>query len=127
MGYWQSCSVPCIGGFCMSSMYPFGGAAARPCIRCGTPLAMNESQCSRCGTYNPLPQLPYPPNLQNAQGEMPQGQQFGAFQQGSGPLWGTQAQFQQPGNSARPGASGNAWGSPGQANGWSQNSLFADQ
>ncbi len=77
----------------MSSMYPFGGAAARPCARCGAPLAMNESQCSRCGTYNPLPQ----------------------------------SQVPQAGNSAWPGASGNAWGSPGQADGWPQNSLFADQ
>jgi len=100
----------------MSSMYPFGGAAARSCMRCGTPLAMNESQCSRCGTYNPPPQ----------------GQQFGAFQQSSGqgtsgPLWGAQSQFQQPGTGTWPGASGNAWGSPGQADGWPQNSLFAEQ
>ena len=116
----------------MSSMYPFGGAAARSCMRCGTPLAMNESQCSRCGTYNPPPQFQYPQNLHNAQGEMPQGQQFSTLQQGSGqgtsgPLWGAQSQFQQTGNSAWPGASGNAWGSPGQADGWPQNSLFADQ
>lgn len=100
----------------MSSMYPsFGEAPARPCARCGTPLASNETQCSRCGTYNPLPQ----------------GQQFGMFQQGaqgggpgaSGPLWGGQAQ--QSGNGAWPGnqdASASAWGSRGQAGGgWPQN------
>lgn len=77
----------------MSSMYPFGGAAARPCMRCGAPLALNESQCARCGTYNPLPQ----------------------------------SQVPQTGNNAWPGSSGNAWGPPGQADGWPQNSLFAGQ
>jgi hypothetical protein len=113
----------------MSSMYPsFGGAPARPCARCGIPLTINETQCSRCGTYNPLPQ---------------QGQQFGAFQQGaqgggpgpSGPLWGGQSpqgsQNQQPGNGAWPGnqdAPAPAWGSRGQAGGgWQQNNGFGGQ
>lgn len=54
------------------------------------------------------------------------------FQQGSGqgtsgPSWGAQPQFPQTGNNAWPGASGNAWGSPGQADGWSQNNLFGSQ
>ncbi len=104
----------------MSSMYPsFGGAAVRPCMRCGAPLASNESQCSRCGTLNPLPQ----------------GQQPGMFQQGqqsrsSGPSWGTQPpqspQF--PVNGANDGRSDPAgWGSTGQAGGWQQNSLFSGQ
>ena len=112
----------------MSSMYPsFGGAPARPCARCGAPLTINETQCSRCGTYNPLPQ---------------QGQQFGSFQQGaqgggpgpSGPLWGGQApqgsQYQQSGNGAWSGnqdASASAWGSRGQAGGWQQNNAFGGQ
>ena len=109
----------------MSSMYPsFGGAPARPCARCGTPLTINETQCSRCGMFNPLPQ----------------GQQFGASQQGaqggpSGPLWGGQAQqasqYQQAGNGAwsnNPNASASTWGSSGQAGGgWQQNNLFGGQ
>jgi hypothetical protein len=116
----------------MSSMYPsFGGAAARPCVRCGAPLAPNESQCSRCGTYNPLPQ----------------GQQLGMFQQGaqgsgqgaSGPSWGASSpqapQFPQGGGGAWPGGTGtgapgpsaSAWGPAGQQGGWSQNSLFNQQ
>lgn len=110
----------------MSSMYPsFGGAAVRTCMRCGSPLAPNESQCSRCGTYNALPQ----------------GQQFGMFQQGAqgggpgtaGLSWGNQSpqsQFPQTGNGAWPGAtdtSTSAWGSTGQAGGWPQNSLFGGQ
>ncbi len=109
----------------MSSMYPFGGAMTRPCMRCGTPLAPNESQCTRCGTYNPLPQ----------------GQQFGMPQQGaqgtSGPSWGTQppqsSQFPQAGNGAWPGVSGNlgapspTWGPTEQAGAWSQNNLFSGQ
>ncbi|HEX7733247.1 MAG TPA: hypothetical protein VF458_00235 [Ktedonobacteraceae bacterium] len=112
----------------MSSMYPsFGGAPARPCMRCGTPLTINETQCSRCGMFNPLPQ----------------GQQFGGIQQGaqgggpgpSGPLWGGQAQqasqYQQNGNGAWSGnqdASASAWGSKGQAGGgWQQNNLFGGQ
>lgn len=108
----------------MSSMYPFGGAAARLCMRCGAPLGAKESQCSRCGTYNPLPQ----------------GQQFGMSQQGaqgaSGPGWGMQApqapQFPQAGNAGWPGAmepSGPGWGSTAQAGGaWpQQNNPFAEQ
>lgn len=114
----------------MSSMYPsFGGAAARPCMRCGAPLALNESQCSRCGTYNPLPQ----------------GQQLGLFQQGaqgsgqgtSGPSWGAQSpqapQFPQGGGGAWPGGSGtqgpsaSAWGPAGQEGAWPQNNLFNQQ
>ncbi len=111
----------------MSSMYPsFGGAPARPCMRCGTPLTINETQCSRCGTVNPLPQ----------------GQQFGTFQQGaqgggpdtSGSLWGAQAQqasqYQQSGNGAWSGnqdASASTWGSRGQAGGWQQNNQFGGQ
>src|SRR5258707_422246 len=115
--------------FYMSSMYPsFGGTPARPCMRCGTPLATNETQCSRCGTYNALPQ----------------GQQFGMSQQGaqgggagtSGPLWGAQpqqgqgSQYQQTGNGAWPGAqdaSASAWGTRGQAGGWQQNNTFGGQ
>ena len=117
----------------MSSMYPsFGGAPSRPCTRCGTPLTINETQCSRCGTYNPLPQ----------------GQQFGMFPQGaqgggpvgpSGPLWGGQQPpsppYQQPGNGGWPGpgnqdASAPAWGSGGgqqAGGGWQQNNLFGGQ
>lgn len=102
----------------MSSMYPSsGGATARPCARCGAPLAPNESQCSRCGTYNPLPQ----------------GQQFGLFQQGaqggrpvtSGLSWGTQAPQTSQGPQA--GNGNGAWGSTGQAGGWPQNNLFGGQ
>src|SRR5215472_15684260 len=107
----------------MSSMYPSsGGASARPCMRCGTPLTVNETQCPRCGTLN----------------QLPQGQQFGAFQQGaqgggsgpSGPLWGGQqaSQYQQNGNglwSDNQDASASTWGSRGQAGGgWNQNNLF---
>ena len=100
----------------MSSMYPFGGAAARSCMRCGNPLGAKESQCARCGTYNPLPQ----------------GQQFGMSQQeASGPGWGQQAQqFTQAGNNAAwPGAMGPSnpgWSSPNQSGAWSQqqNNLF---
>lgn len=93
--------------FCMSSMYPFGGTATRPCMRCGTPLALNEGLCSRCGAYNPP-----------AQG------QVGAMQpvpgQGTAGLsWGAQSQFQQAGR--------DAWGATGGTGGWPQNSLFADQ
>lgn len=105
----------------MSSMYPFGGAVTRSCMRCGAPLASKESQCSRCGTYNPLPQ----------------GQQSGMLQQGgqgAGPSWGAQSpqgpQFPQTGNDAWPGAmggnSGPTWGSTGQGGGWPQNNPMAD-
>ncbi len=110
----------------MSSMYPsFGGAPSRPCMRCGLSLAMNETQCSRCGTYNPLPQ----------------GQQFGMFQQGGaqggtpgqgvagGSAWGQPQQAapnqpQAPNNGMWPGnkgASAPAWGAGGQGGGWQQN------
>ncbi|MEO7021149.1 MAG: family 16 glycoside hydrolase [Ktedonobacteraceae bacterium] len=108
----------------MSSMYSsFGGAAARPCMRCGAPLALTESQCSRCGTLNPLPQ----------------GQQPGMFQQGqqarsSAPSWGPQSpqspQFPQNGSGAWPDANGSSssWGSTaGQAGGWPQNTQFPGQ
>lgn len=113
----------------MSSMYPsFSGAPARPCARCGTPLAGNETQCARCGMYNPLPP----------------GQQAGLFQQGaqgggpgpSGSLWGGQgpqaSQSQLSGNngawSGNQDASASAWGSRGQAGGWPQsNNLFGGQ
>lgn len=107
----------------MSSMYPsFGGAAVRPCMRCGGPLAPNESQCSRCGTINPLPQ----------------GQPFGMSQQGqqpgpSGSGWSGQVpqppQFPQNGNGAWPNPAGSSagWGSTGQAGGWPQNTLFPSQ
>ena len=102
----------------MSSMYPsFGGAAVRPCMRCGAPLAFNESQCSRCGTLNPLPQ----------------GQQPGMFQQGqqsrsSAPSWGAQPPQSPrfPANGGRPDPAGSsaAWGSAEQSGGWQQNTLF---
>jgi 3-keto-disaccharide hydrolase len=107
----------------MSSMYPsFGGAAARPCIRCGAPLALNVSQCSRCGMLNPLPQ----------------GQQPGTFQQGQparslGPSWGMQPPqsppFPQNGGGVQPDNAGSSsWGPPmGQAGGWPQNTLFPGQ
>lgn len=106
----------------MSSMYPFGGAAGRSCMRCGSLLGTKESQCSRCGTYNPLPQ----------------GQPAGIFQQGApGPAWGTQSpqapQFPQTGNNAWPGAAGPStqsqnWQPGGQTGGaWPQNNLFAEQ
>ncbi len=112
----------------MSSMYPsFGGAPARPCMRCGTPLTINETQCSRCGLVNPPPQ----------------GQQFGAFQPGaqgmgpgpSGPLWGGQPAppYQQGGNGGvgfgNQDASSSAWGPGpgGQAGGWNQNNSFGGQ
>lgn len=93
--------------FCMSSMYPFGGTATRPCMRCGTPLALNEGLCSRCGAYNPP-----------AQG------QVGAMQQvpgqgTSGLSFGAPSQFQQAGR--------DAWESPGGTGGWPHNNLFADQ
>lgn len=104
----------------MSSLYPpFGGATARPCIRCGAPLSPNELQCSRCGMYNPYPQ---------------QGSQPGTFQQGSnsGGAWGAQVaqvpQTPQNGNATWNGSMGSApgWGATsGQAGGWSQNNLFA--
>jgi hypothetical protein len=43
----------------MSSMYPnSGGVAARPCMRCGTMIVFNQSQCPQCGMYNPVPQQP---------------------------------------------------------------------
>jgi len=43
----------------MASMYPnAGGAAARPCMRCGTMIVFNQSQCPQCGMYNPLPLQP---------------------------------------------------------------------
>lgn len=108
----------------MSSMYPsFGGAPARPCMRCGTPLTINETQCSRCGMFNPLPQ--------GQSGNLQQGAQGGP----SGPLWGGQgpqgSQYQQAGNGAWSGnqdASASAWGSRGQAGGgWQQNNLFGGQ
>jgi len=100
----------------MSSMYPFGGAAARSCMRCGNPLGAKESQCARCGTYNPLPQ----------------GQQFGMSQQGaSGPGWGQQAQQSpQAGNNAAwsgaMGPSNPGWSAPNQSGAWpqQQNNLF---
>lgn len=110
----------------MSSMYPsFGGAAARPCMRCGAPLALNVSQCSRCGMLHPLPQ----------------GQQPGMFQQGqqarsAGPSWGVQPpqppqapQFPQNGSSGWPNNAGSSisQGLAGQAGGWSQNTLFPGQ
>jgi hypothetical protein len=110
----------------MSSSYPFSGAMTRPCMRCGAPLALKESQCSRCGAYKPPPQ----------------GQPFGMPQQAaSGPLWGAQPpqspQIPMPGNGAwsNPsgslGASAPSWGSMEQASSWSQpqpqNSLFAGQ
>jgi hypothetical protein len=101
----------------MSSMYPSsGGVTARPCMRCGAPLASNESQCSRCGLYNPLPQ---------------QGRQFGMLHQGNGsgsaePSWGSQVAqtpplFPPAGN----GGSAASLGPTGQGGGWSQNKLFA--
>lgn len=107
----------------MSSMYPsFGGAAARPCMRCGAPLALNESQCSRCGMLHPLPQ----------------GQQSGMFQQGQqarslGPSWGAQPpqapQFPQNGGGRWPDNAGSSVsrGLTGQAGGWSQNTQFPGQ
>lgn len=106
----------------MSSMYPSFGGAARPCMRCGAPLAINQGQCSRCGAYNPLPQ----------------GQQFGTFQQGqqgtsSDLSWGGQpsqeSQFPQAGGGAWPGTaeSSSAWGSTGQAGSRPQNTLFPPQ
>src|SRR5690242_4301936 len=109
--------------FRMSSMYPsFGGAAARPCIRCGSPLGPNETQCSRCGTYNPQPQ---------------QGQQSGTlqqFQQGNtSGTWGTQIaqtpQTPQNGNISwnEPAGPAPGWGTTEQAGGWPQNSLFGGQ
>lgn len=109
----------------MSSMYPsFGGMPGRSCMSCGTPLTTNETQCSRCGTYNPLPQ----------------GQQFGMSPQraqGDGPgpsgsLWTGQPPQNFQNQAARNGtwpASNNGpvagWGSQGQAGGgWQQNNLF---
>lgn len=79
----------------MSSYPSFGGAAARPCMRCGAPIAFNESQCSRCG----LPQTP------------PSSQPSGMFQQGQqarplGPSWSSQPPQASP--FAQPGGSGNA-------------------
>ncbi|HEU5378417.1 MAG TPA: family 16 glycoside hydrolase [Ktedonobacteraceae bacterium] len=101
----------------MSSMYPsFGGTTTRPCMRCGASLALNESQCSRCGLLNPPPQ----------------GQQFGGFQQGQqagfpGQSWG--AQSPQTGNGGWSDAAGSsgAWGSTGQASSRPQNTLFPGQ
>ncbi len=100
----------------MSSMYPSYSGVNRPCTRCGNPLAQNEVQCTRCGTYNPLPQ---------------QGQGSGLFRPGampgmSGQAWGSQGaqnQNQQqntpvpnPGRSNAQGSTG--WGATGQAGGW---------
>jgi hypothetical protein len=94
----------------MSSMYPFGRAAVRPCVRCGAPLAPKESQCSHCGTYNPP--------VQGQVGEV----QPVPGQGTSGLPWGAQSQFQQTGQQ-------NAWsdGNTGGTGGWPQHSLFADQ
>jgi hypothetical protein len=109
----------------MSSIYPsLGGAAARQCIYCSAPLAPNESQCSRCGTYNQLP---------------PQGQQFGTFQPGvssgtPGLSWGSQPaqspqQFPQTGNESWLSNTGSTvgWGPAGQASAQPQSNLFAGQ
>ena len=105
----------------MSSMYPsFGGAAARPCMRCGAPLAPGESQCSRCGTLNPLPQ----------------GQQPGMFQQGQqrrspGLSWDApppqSPRFPANGGWSEPTGSPGGWGSTEQTGGWQQNNLFSGQ
>ncbi|HVU70552.1 MAG TPA: hypothetical protein VHD63_25730, partial [Ktedonobacteraceae bacterium] len=120
----------------MSSMYPsFGGAPARPCIRCGTPLTGSETQCSRCGTYNAPPQGQpfgmFP--QQGAQGAGGTGNQGGGPNP-SGQLWGGgQGQPVSPfQNGAWPGnqdASASAWGAGGQGNGWqpNQNNLFGGQ
>lgn len=96
----------------MSSMYPsFGGAATRPCMRCGAPLAPNESQCSRCGMLHPLPQ-----------GQQPQGQQARSL----GPSWGAQQppapQFSPSGSGAWPNNPGSSsvQGAMGAAGGWPQ-------
>ncbi|MGH2507190.1 MAG: family 16 glycoside hydrolase [Ktedonobacteraceae bacterium] len=84
-------------------------------------MALNESQCSRCGMLH----------------QLPQGQQPGMFQQGQqanplGSTWGAQPpqtpQFPQNGN-IRPNGTGSlvSRGSMGQAGGWPQNALFPGQ
>lgn len=94
----------------MSSMYPFGGAAVRPCVRCGAQLALKESQCSRCGTYNPPVQEQGRADVQSLPG-----------QGTSGLSWDAQSQFRQTGQQA--------WsdGNTGGTGGWPQQHLFADQ
>src|SRR6266567_692372 len=98
----------------MSSYPPFGGAA-RPCMRCGAPLSVQQSQCPRCGTINP------PPQGQQGSG-FQQGQNSGRPMQNQG--WGNQGQsFGNSGPLGSPqyGNSGDGWGAQTQNGAWSQN------
>lgn len=97
----------------MGSTYPsFGGAAARQCMRCGAPLAPNQSQCARCGAYSSVPQSQQP-------GMFQQGPGFGA----SGSSWNSQSPQTPQQFPPTNGGSAIGWGPVGQ--GSEQNNLFA--